>query len=69
MDSHLGYEANDHSYKAPENRRNGYSYKNIRTTYGFEISHETISNITDRVVETADVWQNRPLKNFIRSSL
>ena len=119
MDSHLGYEANDHSYKDTENRRNGYSHKNVKTTYGelpvevqrdcestfepqaipkrtrdvsgiedkvlamyargmsqrgisdtiediygFEVSHETISNITDRVTETADEWQNRPLKKF-----
>jgi transposase-like protein len=119
MDSHLGYEANAHSYKDTENRRNGYIHKNVKTTYGdievdvprdrdatfepqaipkrtrdvsgiedkvlsmyakgmsqrdiadtiediygFEISHETISNITDRVIETAEEWQNRPLKRF-----
>lgn len=119
MDSHLGYESNDHGYKATDNRRNGYSHKTVRTTYGdipidvprdrdasfdpqaipkrsrdvsgiedkvlsmyakgmsqrdiadtiediygFEISHETISNITDRVIETAGGWQNRPLKKF-----
>ena len=119
MDSHLGYEANDHSYKDTDNRRNGYIHKNVKTTYGevpvdvprdrdgsfepavipkrtrdvsgiedkvlsmyakgmsqrdiadtiediygFEISHETISTITDRVIETADEWQNRPLKKF-----
>ena len=119
MDSHLGYEANDHSYKDTDNRRNGYIHKNVKTTYGevpvdvprdrdgsfepavipkrtrdvsgiedkvlsmyakgmsqrdiadtiediygFEISHETISNITDRIIETAEEWQNRPLKKF-----
>lgn len=119
MDSHLGYESNDHGYKNTDNRRNGYSHKTVKTTYGdipvevprdrdasfepqaipkrsrdvsgiedkvlsmyakgmsqrdiadtiediygFEISHETISNITDRVIETADEWQNRPLKKF-----
>lgn len=119
MDSHLGYEANDRGYKATDNRRNGYSHKTVKTTYGdipvdvprdrdasfepqaipkrsrdvsgiegkvlsmyakgmsqrdiadtieeiygFEISHETISNITDRVIETAEEWQNRPLKRF-----
>lgn len=32
--------------------------------YGFEVSHETISNITDQVIETANEWQNRPLKKF-----
>ena len=119
MDSHLGYESNDHGYKDTDNRRNGYIHKNVKTTYGdipvdvprdrdasfepiaipkrtrdvsgiedkvlsmyarglsqrdiadtvediygFEISHETISNITDRVIETAEEWQNRPLKKF-----
>lgn len=119
MDSHLGYESNDHGYKETDNRRNGYSHKNVKTTYGeipiavprdrnasfepqaipkrsrdvsgiedkvlsmyakgmsdrdiadtiediygFEISHDTISNITDRVIETANEWQNRPLKKF-----
>lgn len=119
MDSHLGYEANDHGFKDTDNRRNGYIHKNVKTAYGeipvevprdrdasfdpvaipkrtrdvsgiedkvlsmyargmsqrdiadtiediygFEISHETISNITDRVIETAEEWQNRPLKKF-----
>lgn len=36
----------------------------IEDIYGFDISHETISNITDRVVETAEGWQNRPLRKF-----
>lgn len=119
MDSHLGYESNDHGYKDTENRRNGYNQKNIKTTYGeipidvprdraatfdpqiipkrtrdvsgiedkvlsmyargmsqrdiartieelygFEISHETISDITDQVLEQASEWQSRPLKKF-----
>jgi transposase-like protein len=119
MDSHLGYDANDHGYKDTTNRRNGYSHKTVKTTYGdvevdvprdreasfepqaipkrtrdvsgiedkvlsmyakgmsqrdiadtieniygFEISHETISTITDCVIETANEWQNRPLKKF-----
>lgn len=36
----------------------------VQDIYGFEISHETISNITDRVIQTAGEWQNRPLKKF-----
>lgn len=36
----------------------------IEDIYGFEVSHETISNITDQVIETANEWQNRPLKKF-----
>lgn len=119
MDDHLGYESNDHGYKATSNRRNGYTNKTLKTTmgdieiqsprdrdgsfepqiipkrskdvsgiedkvltmyakgmsqrdiadtieqiYGFEISAEMISNITDKVIETAHEWQNRPLKKF-----
>ncbi len=119
MDSHLGYQSNDHGYKQTDNRRNGYIHKDVKTTYGdveiavprdrdasfepkavpkrtkdvsgiedkvlsmyargmserdiaatiediygFGISHETISTITDRVKETAAEWQNRPLKKF-----
>ena len=98
MDSHLGYESNDHGYKDTSNRRNGYTHKKLRTSmgeveidaprdrdgsfdpqlipkrskdvsgiediYGFDISHETISSITDQVIDTANEWQNRPLKKF-----
>lgn len=46
----------------------GMSEKDIADTiediYGFDISHGTISNITDRVIETAEEWQTRPLKKF-----
>lgn len=46
----------------------GMSQRDIADTiediYGFEISHETISNIIDQVIETANEWQNRPLKKF-----
>ncbi|MBN1469887.1 MAG: IS256 family transposase [Fusobacteriaceae bacterium] len=36
----------------------------IEDIYGFEISHETISDITDSVVNDLEEWQNRPLKRF-----
>lgn len=46
----------------------GMSQRDIAETiediYGFEISHETVSRITDRVIDTAKEWQNRPLKQF-----
>ena len=119
MDSHLGYEANDHGYKDTDNRRNGYIHKTVKTTYGdipvdvprdrdatfepqaipkrtrdvsgiedkvlsmyargmsqrdiaatiediygFELSAESISAITDRVMGQVEEWQNRPLKKF-----
>ena len=46
----------------------GLSQRDIAETiediYGFEISAETISAITDQVIGTAQEWQNRPLKKF-----
>ena len=46
----------------------GMSQRDISSTindiYGFEVSAETISKITDRVIEEANEWQNRPLKKF-----
>ena len=34
MNAHLGYESNNHDYKTTENRRNGYTNKTLKTTYG-----------------------------------
>ena len=117
MNEHLGYESNAREEKGGTNRRNGYSSKTLKTSYGdvpiavprdreasfdpkvfpkrstnvsgiedkvlsmyakgmsqrdiaatiediygFEISHETISDITDCVLERQQEWQNRPLK-------
>lgn len=46
----------------------GMSQRDIADTiediYGFEISHEMISQITDSVMEQMEEWQNRPLKKF-----
>ena len=46
----------------------GMSQRDIAETiediYGFEISHETVSNITDRVMGQAEEWQDRPLNKF-----
>ncbi len=46
----------------------GLSQRDISDTiediYGFEISHEAISSITDRVLEEVEDWQNRPLKKL-----
>ena len=36
----------------------------VKDIYGFDISHETISTITDKVVDRVMEWQNRPLKKF-----
>lgn len=34
MDSHLGYENNNHQPKDTDNRRNGYNAKTLKSTYG-----------------------------------
>lgn len=119
MNTHLGYESNSKEKKENDNRRNGYSKKNVKTTageleikvprdreatfeplsipkgtrdvssmegkilsmyargmsqrdisetindiYGFKVSHEMISNITDCVLEEVREWRNRPLKKL-----
>jgi putative transposase len=33
----------------------------LKQVYGTELSHETVSRITDQVLEEVKVWQNRPL--------
>ena len=38
--------------------------KTIEEIYGFKLSAESISNITDRVMTQVNEWQNRPLKEF-----
>ena len=44
----------------------GMTIRDIQThlerTLGTELSHETISNITDAVVEEVRAWQSRPLE-------
>lgn len=117
MENHLGYRSNSREEKNTRNRRNGYSNKTLKTSYGnveidvprdreasfepkaipkgtrdvsaiegkvlsmyargmsqrdiastiediygFDISHETISSITDRVLEEQQEWQNRALE-------
>ncbi len=46
----------------------GLSQRDIADTiediYGFNISHEMISQITDKVLEELEEWQNRPLKKL-----
>ncbi len=46
----------------------GLSQRDIADTieeiYGFNISHEMISQITDKVPEELEEWQNRPLKKL-----
>ena len=36
----------------------------IEDIYGFKLSHESIPKITDRVLDEANEWQNRPLKKM-----
>ena len=36
--------------------------RTIEDIYGFEVSHDMISSITDRVLPEVDSWRNRPLK-------
>lgn len=36
--------------------------KTLEEIYGFETSHETISNVTDKVIPLIQEWQQRPLE-------
>ena len=51
----------------------GLSQRDIADTiediYGFEISHETISEITDSVLQQLEEWQNARWRSFILSCL
>ena len=38
----------------------------LREVYGAEVSKQTISTITDEVIEGMAEWQNRPLDRLIR---
>ncbi len=119
MNDHLGYSSNNHGAKNTDNRRNGYTSKEVKTSsgpveinvprdrnssfepkiipkrkkdvsaieqkvlamyargmsqrdiaetiediYGFEISHEMLSQITDCVLDELRDWQNTPLKRM-----
>ncbi|MDF1512165.1 transposase, partial [Robertmurraya sp. DFI.2.37] len=35
----------------------------IEEIYGFSVSHEMVSDITDAVLPELEEWQNRPLSN------
>lgn len=38
--------------------------QHLEATYGTELSHETISNITDQVLDEVRAWQDQPLDAF-----
>ena len=46
----------------------GQSQRDISATiediYGFEVSHETVSKITDKIIPLVQEFRNRPLKKF-----
>jgi len=46
----------------------GLSVKDIRNhlddLYGYELSEQTISNITEKIIDVAKEWQNRPLNSI-----
>ena len=62
MDFHLGYEANDHSYKNTDNRRNGYIAKNVKTTYS-EIPIDVPRDRQATDVTVREIWE---VKEVIR---
>ena len=39
----------------------------LKKIYGFEVSPETVSRITDKILPIAKEWQNRPLENILKT--
>jgi putative transposase len=60
LTGHLGYEKGDPAGRGSPNSRNGTTPK----TLGTELSHESISKITDAVLEEVREWQGRPLEEI-----
>ena len=53
MNSHLGYESNDHGAKSTDNRRNGYTNKKVRTSAGeveIKVPHDRTSSFEPQLV-------------------
>jgi putative transposase len=65
LDTHLGYARHDPAGPDGGNSRNGHRDKTVLTRlaeiYGAEVTRDTISTITDRVLESLAEWQSRPL--------
>ena len=60
MDSHLGYESNDHGPKNTENRRNGYINKTVKSTFvdlSVEVPRDRDSSFDPQIIpkRTRDV--------------
>ena len=47
-----------------EHTKNTRNHKGIKDIYGIEVSESTISRITDKVLEEAKDWQQRPLESI-----
>lgn len=51
----------------------GMSQRDISSTikdiYGFKVSHEMISDITDAIIPELEEWRNRPQKNVMHLHL
>jgi putative transposase len=73
LEDHLGDEPYDPAGRTSGNSRNGSTPKTVSTEigdiqthlaeiYDTEISRETISKITDRIVDDMLAWQSRPLR-------
>ena len=43
--------------------------KALEEIYGFEASHETISNVTDKIIPLIQDWQKRPLRSCLSDHL
>src|SRR5574344_1249700 len=68
MDAHLGYEKSSLEAKVLSMYARGISQRDISATiediYGFSLSQDKISSITDSILGDVSEWLNRPLKQL-----
>jgi len=57
IDTHLSINVNPRSL-----HKWGHYILSIEDIYGFSVSHEMISDITDVILPEVEEWRNRPLK-------
>ena len=72
MDEHLGYSSNDHGSQKTKNRRNGYTQKKVKSSYGeleIAVPRDRESSFEPqvlylRIAELYKKWNNRPVQNW-----
>lgn len=67
MNSHLGYESNDHVAKSTDNRCNGYTNKKVRTSAGeveIKVPRDRASSFEPKLVQSGKRMYPRLKKRY-----